>query len=53
MERTREQQMHDVNMGMPFESVHLTAFGKDRGIYFEILEDGNLFILDPSKQTEF
>ena len=33
--------MHDVNLGMPFESVHLTAFGKDRGIYFEILEEGN------------
>ena len=36
--------MHDVNMGMPFESVSLTAFGKDKKIYFEILEEGNLLI---------
>jgi hypothetical protein len=34
--------MHDVNLGIPFESVHLTAFGKDRHIYFEILEEGNI-----------
>ncbi|XP_031777197.1 mitochondrial chaperone BCS1 [Nasonia vitripennis] len=49
VERTREQQMHDVNMGMPFESVHLTAFGKDRGIYFEILEEARQMALAEHK----
>jgi len=40
VERTREQQTLDLHMGIPWETVQLTAFGKDRSIYFNILEEG-------------
>lgn len=40
VERTREQQTLDLHMGVPWETVQLTAFGKDRSIYFNILEEG-------------
>ncbi|XP_011499114.1 PREDICTED: mitochondrial chaperone BCS1 [Ceratosolen solmsi marchali] len=49
VQRTREQQMHDVNLGMAFESVHLTAFGKDRNIYFQILEEARQMALAEHK----
>ncbi|KAJ8687728.1 hypothetical protein QAD02_023522 [Eretmocerus hayati] len=49
VERTREQQMHDINMGMPFESVILTSFGKDRKIYFDILEEARQMALAECK----
>ena len=39
VERNREKQMMDLNMGVPWESVTLTAFGTNRAIYFEILEE--------------
>lgn len=40
VERTREQQTLDLHMGIPWETVQLTAFGSDRSIYFNILEEG-------------
>lgn len=40
MDRTREQQTLDIQMGIPWETVQLTAFGRDRNIYFSILEEG-------------
>lgn len=40
MERTREQQTLDIQMGIPWETVQLTAFGRNRNIYFNILEEG-------------
>lgn len=41
MERTREQHTLDLHMGVPWETVTLTAFGRDKNIYFRILEEGN------------
>lgn len=41
MERTREQHTLDLHMGVPWETVTLTAFGRDKNIYFHILEEGN------------
>lgn len=40
VDRTREQQTLDLHMGVPWETVQLTALGKDRSIYFNILEEG-------------
>lgn len=39
VERTREQQTLDLHMGIPWETVQLTAFGRDRSLYFNILEE--------------
>lgn len=39
VERNREKQMFDFNKSAPFETVTLTAVGRDRGIYFNILEE--------------
>lgn len=40
VERTREQQTLDLHMGVPWETVQLTAFGRNRGLFFNILEEG-------------
>ena len=40
MERTREKQMLDLNTGTPWESVTFTALGRDRQIFFNILQEG-------------
>ncbi|KAG7199511.1 hypothetical protein KM043_014129 [Ampulex compressa] len=45
VERTREQQTLDIQMGIPFETVQLTAFGKDKSIYFRILEEARQMAL--------
>ncbi|XP_076640012.1 mitochondrial chaperone BCS1 [Colletes latitarsis] len=45
VERTREQQTLDIQMGIPFETVQLTAFGRDRNIYFNILEEARQMAL--------
>ena len=39
VERTREKQMMDLQTGVPWESVTLTAIGRNRDVYFEILEE--------------
>lgn len=39
VERTREQQTLDLHMGVPWETVQLTAFGRDKTLYFNILEE--------------
>lgn len=41
VDRTREQQTIDLHMGIPFETVTLTAFGRDKQVYYNILEEGN------------
>lgn len=41
VERTREQHTLDLHMGIPWETVTLTAFGRDKTVYFNILEEGN------------
>lgn len=39
VERTREQSTIDIQMGIPFETVQLTAFGSNKQIYKDILEE--------------
>jgi chaperone BCS1 len=38
VERNREKQMMNLHSGIPWETVTLTALGRDRSIFFEILE---------------
>lgn len=45
VERTRESQTLDLHMGLPFETVTLTAFGRDRNLYFSILEEARQLAL--------
>ncbi|XP_060517154.1 mitochondrial chaperone BCS1 isoform X3 [Cylas formicarius] len=45
VERTREQHTLDLHMGIPWETVQLTAFGRDKGIYFQILEEARQMAL--------
>lgn len=40
VDRTREQQTLDLHMGVPWETVTLTAFGRNRQLYYDILEEG-------------
>ncbi|CAG0881806.1 unnamed protein product [Darwinula stevensoni] len=39
VERTREQHTLDLHMGTPWESVTLTALGRNKNLYFQILEE--------------
>ncbi|KAF4525570.1 hypothetical protein B566_EDAN015059 [Ephemera danica] len=43
VERTREQHTLDLHMGVPWETVTLTAFGRDKSLYFNILEDAKAY----------
>ncbi|XP_047366609.1 mitochondrial chaperone BCS1 [Vespa velutina] len=45
VERTREQQTLDLHMGVPWETVQLTAFGRDKTLYFNILEEARQMAL--------
>ncbi|XP_017786459.1 PREDICTED: mitochondrial chaperone BCS1 [Nicrophorus vespilloides] len=45
VERTREQHTLDLHMGVPWETVQLTAFGRDKSIYFNILEEARQMAL--------
>ncbi|KAL1514359.1 hypothetical protein ABEB36_003628 [Hypothenemus hampei] len=45
VERTREQHTLDLHMGVPWETVQLTAFGRDKRIYFNILEEARQMAL--------
>lgn len=49
VERTREQQTLDLHMGVPWESVTLTAFGRDRQLYFHILEEARQLALQATE----
>jgi chaperone BCS1 len=42
VERTRETQTLDLSMGIPFETVKLTCFGRNKQIYYDILEEGDI-----------
>ncbi|ENN79957.1 mitochondrial chaperone BCS1 [Dendroctonus ponderosae] len=39
VERTREQHTLDLHMGIPWETVQMTAFGTNKNVYFSILEE--------------
>ncbi|XP_034100144.1 mitochondrial chaperone BCS1 [Drosophila albomicans] len=49
VERTREQQTLDLHMGVPWESVTLTAFGNNKQIYFDILEEARQLALQATE----
>lgn len=40
IERNREQHTLDLHMGVPWETVTLTALGRDKTLYFKMLEEG-------------
>lgn len=45
VDRTREQHTLDLHMGVPWETVTLTAFGRDKGLYYNILEEARTMAL--------
>nr|CAI5854383.1 unnamed protein product [Callosobruchus analis] len=45
VERTREQHTLDLHMGTPWETVQLTALGRNKEMYFEILEEARQMAL--------
>ncbi|XP_058825339.1 mitochondrial chaperone BCS1 [Topomyia yanbarensis] len=49
VDRAREQHTLDLHMGVPWETVQLTAFGRDKNLYFRILEEARHLAL---KNTE-
>ncbi|XP_032796005.2 mitochondrial chaperone BCS1 [Daphnia magna] len=49
VERTREQHTLDLHMGVPWETVTLTALGKNKKMFTDMLEEARLVAL---KQTE-
>lgn len=49
VERTREQHTLDLHMGVPWENVTLTAFGRNKNMYFNMLEEARHLAL---KETE-
>lgn len=40
--RTREQQSLDLHAGVPWENVVLTAFGTNKSLFTNILEEGKM-----------
>lgn len=40
-------------MGVPWETVQLTAFGRNKAVYFNILEEGLFFLLSNTKGDLF
>lgn len=49
VDRAREQHTLDLHAGIPWETVQLTAFGRDKNLYFKILEEARQLAL---KNTE-
>uniref|UniRef100_A0A8D9A154 Mitochondrial chaperone BCS1 n=1 Tax=Cacopsylla melanoneura TaxID=428564 RepID=A0A8D9A154_9HEMI len=47
VERTRETMGQDITAGRPWESVTLTAFGRDKTLFVNILEEGKVKIASP------
>lgn len=46
VERTREQHTLDLHMGVPWETVTLTALGRDRQLFFRLLEEARSLALE-------
>ncbi|XP_058987948.1 mitochondrial chaperone BCS1-like [Musca domestica] len=49
VERSREQQTLDLHMGVPWESVTITAFGRNKQLYFEMLEEARQYALQATE----
>ncbi|KAH9634003.1 hypothetical protein HF086_001205 [Spodoptera exigua] len=45
VDRTREQHTLDLHMGVPWETVTLTAFGRNKELYYNILEEARTMAL--------
>ncbi|KAI5715314.1 hypothetical protein M8J77_014012 [Diaphorina citri] len=45
VERSRESTTLDIQQGIPWETVTLTAFGRDRSLFFNILEEARTLAL--------
>lgn len=45
VERAREQHTLDLHMGIPYETVTLTAFGRNTKLYADMLEEGFILLL--------
>lgn len=45
VERTREQHTLDLHMGVPWETVTMTSVGRNKGLYFSILEEARQMAL--------
>ena len=45
VERNREKQMVNIQTGTPWETVTLTAIGRNRQVYFQILEEGGIIVV--------
>ncbi|XP_049517142.1 mitochondrial chaperone BCS1 isoform X3 [Dermacentor silvarum] len=46
VERSREQHTLDLHMGVPWETVTLTALGRDRQLFFRLLEEARALALE-------
>jgi mitochondrial chaperone BCS1 len=53
VDRTREQQTLDLHMGIPWETVTLTSFGRNKQLYHNILEEGIIHFFTRHKSTIF
>lgn len=42
LERVREKQMMNLQSGTPFETVTLTTIGRERKLFFDIIEEGTI-----------
>lgn len=49
VERARQQTTMDIQMGIPFETVQFTAFGRNRELYFRILEEARELALQDTE----
>ncbi|XP_075226954.1 mitochondrial chaperone BCS1 [Lycorma delicatula] len=49
VERVREQQTLDIHMGIPYETVTMTSFGKNKELYFKILEEARQLALQKNE----
>jgi mitochondrial chaperone BCS1 len=45
VERSRESHTLDLHMGVPWETVTMTAFGRDKNVYFKMLEEARQLAL--------
>lgn len=46
VDRTREQSTLDIQMGIPFETVQLTSFGRNKMLYSDILDEARELALE-------
>lgn len=45
VERTREQHTLDLHMGIPWETVTLTALGRNKNLFTNLLDEGRIIFI--------